>query len=121
MVSSWVLWFLHSSRIIGISIDIDIGINIRIGIGIGIRIGIWHRPTRLLYRLQMCLVIGIGIDIGIILHVCFRCVWSLASAYTSALHIADVFGCMVTRLLYRLQMCFDFGSGLYASVWIASD
>ncbi|GKC67750.1 hypothetical protein Tco_1100348, partial [Tanacetum coccineum] len=27
-----------------------------------------------------------------------------ASAYTSALQIANVFGCMVTRLLYRLQM-----------------
>ncbi|GKC11219.1 hypothetical protein Tco_1008001 [Tanacetum coccineum] len=27
--------------------------------------------------------------------------------YTSTLRIADVFGCLVTRLLYKLQMCLD--------------
>ncbi|GKB27497.1 hypothetical protein Tco_0866898 [Tanacetum coccineum] len=46
---------------------------------------------------------------------------ALASAYASALQIADVFGCMVTRPLYRLHMCFGSRYGLYAHVWIASD
>ncbi|GJV60399.1 hypothetical protein Tco_1466499 [Tanacetum coccineum] len=32
-----------------------------------------------------------------------RCVWF--PGYTSDLQIADVFGCLVTRLLYRSQMC----------------
>ncbi|GJT07205.1 hypothetical protein Tco_0841667 [Tanacetum coccineum] len=41
------------------------------------------------YRLQMCLV---PLDM-------------ILPGYTSVLQIADVFGCVVTRLLYRLQMC----------------
>ncbi|GKG53066.1 hypothetical protein Tco_0552334, partial [Tanacetum coccineum] len=66
---------------IGIRIGIRIGIGIGIHIGIGISIGI-----------GILIGIGIRIDIGI-------------GIGTSALQIVDVFGCLVTRLLYRLQMC----------------
>ncbi|GJR33798.1 hypothetical protein Tco_1209482 [Tanacetum coccineum] len=86
-------------------------IGIDVGIGIGIRIGI-----------------GIGLELALTLVLCWewrycRCVWF--PSYTFALQIADVFGstwydsvclrvcftvanvfgCMVTRLLYRLQIC----------------
>ncbi|GKE57268.1 hypothetical protein Tco_1496453, partial [Tanacetum coccineum] len=75
--------------------------------------------TRLLYRLQMCLV-SLGSHYYAWLHVCFtdcRCVW--LPGYMSALQIADVFGCLVTCLLYRLQMCLV--TGLHTSALQIAD
>ncbi|GKE20671.1 hypothetical protein Tco_1432183, partial [Tanacetum coccineum] len=45
---------------------------------------------------------------------CFGSAWfrMILPGYMSALQIADVFGCLVTRLLYRLQLCFGSGFAL---------
>ncbi|GJY49666.1 reverse transcriptase domain-containing protein [Tanacetum coccineum] len=76
-----------------------------IGIIIGIGIGIWY-----LHQVELILVLN-----GSGCSDC-RCVWlcMILPGYTSALQIADVFGFLVTCLLYRLQMCLV----LHDSAWL---
>ncbi|GKC31716.1 hypothetical protein Tco_1039010 [Tanacetum coccineum] len=54
----------------------------------------------------MCSISGINRCVGFVCSA-FGSAWFgiIMSGYTSALQITDVFGCLVTRLLYRLQMC----------------
>ncbi|GKD91234.1 hypothetical protein Tco_1366741, partial [Tanacetum coccineum] len=103
---------------IGIGIDIDIGIGIGIDIGVCIYLGDFDYAsfgydfyiffTYLASASELALALALIADV-------FGSTWfrMILLGYTSALHIADVFGCqiadvfgcMVTRLLYNLQIC----------------
>ncbi|GKE59513.1 hypothetical protein Tco_1498698, partial [Tanacetum coccineum] len=66
----------------------------------------------------MCSISGINRCVGFVCSA-FGSAWFgiIMSGYTSALQITNVFGCLVTRLLYRLQMCLV-PLGSHYSAWL---